>query len=214
MRFAILWMAGMRQHSSFSRVAISALLSRRYSHNGKQLAEDAATTLAEDEVKHRKYYSISGTGSMSEVAMMTNSGHALHTDVPIQMGGSDMAPQPVEHLLAALIGCTQATTMYVSRRMSPRMTIDTIDFENFIAYRDERGALDLPIDRLPSCSSRLQYVTGTVRVHFKATSSVTHEQLRILAEQTEARCPIASMMHASGCVLDIEWVMGSTDTSS
>ena len=82
-----------------------------------------------------------------------------------------------------------------------------MDFESFSAYRDERGALDLPIEMLPSLPSKLQCVTGTVRVHFKAASSVTHEQLSILAEQTEARCPIASMMHVSGCVMDIEWVM-------
>jgi uncharacterized OsmC-like protein len=140
----------------------------------------------------------------------------------------DLAPQPVEHLLAALLGCTQATAMYVSRMMTPRLFIDRIEFNNFMAYRDERGALARPIDAFPSSPSRLQRVSGTVTLYFIASSSslssnsdsseslgindaiiVTPEQLKTLAEQTEVRCPIANMMHASGCIMDIEWVIGS-----
>ena len=32
------------------------------------------------------------------------------------------------------------------------------------------------------------------------------DQLVILAEQTEARCPVASMMVAGGCELRIKWI--------
>lgn len=198
---------------------------RCYSHNDKQL-NGAAEEEVDDEVKHRKYYSISGTGKKSIVTMLTNTKHTLHTDIPAKMGGMDLAPQPVEHLLAALLGCTQATAMYVSRMMNPRLFIDRIEFSDFMAYRDERGALARPIDVFPSFSSRLQRVSGKVTVYFIASSSssnsdssagsfdddavvITPEQLRTLAEQTEARCPIANMMHASGCVMDIEWVIGS-----
>jgi putative redox protein len=197
---------------------------RFYSHNDKQLngvAEEDG-----DDVKHRKYYSISGTGKKSIVTMLTNTKHTLHTDVPAKMGGMDLAPQPVEHLLAALLGCTQATAMYVSRMMNPRLFIDRIEFSNFMAYRDERGALARPIDVFPSSPSRLQRVSGTVTVYFIASSSsssnsdsskslgndaivITPEQLKTLAEQTEVRCPIANMMHASGCIMDIKWVIGS-----
>eukprot|EP00579_Thalassiosira_antarctica_P021730 CAMPEP_0201971270 /NCGR_PEP_ID=MMETSP0904-20121228/36136_1 /ASSEMBLY_ACC=CAM_ASM_000553 /TAXON_ID=420261 /ORGANISM="Thalassiosira antarctica, Strain CCMP982" /LENGTH=168 /DNA_ID=CAMNT_0048520607 /DNA_START=98 /DNA_END=604 /DNA_ORIENTATION=- len=163
----------------------------------------------EEEASHRKYYAISGTGQRSTVKMETNTGHNLQTDVPKKMGGGDSAPQPVEHLLAALLGCTQATAIYVGRTMNPRLIIDKIDFD-VEAYRDERGALEIPIiDKLPTIPARLQCVSGTVRVHFKQKGvQVSEEQLRILGEQTEARCPIANMMHASGCVMDIQWVNG------
>ena len=64
----------------------------------------------EDEIEmHRKQYSISGIGQGSKVTCQTNTNHILETDVPKKMGGGDDAPQPVEHLLAALLGCTQAT---------------------------------------------------------------------------------------------------------
>ena len=163
-----------------------------------------------------KRYSISGRGNGSAATVETNTGHVICTDVPIKMGGKDSGPQPVEHLLAALIGCTQATATYVSRNMSPRLAIDHMDFD-IRAIRDERGALMHPIDDIPSIPARLTHVHGSIRVNFKkrGTSSmlVTREQLRVLAEQTEARCPIANMMHMSGCVLEIEWTNGSEDES-
>mmetsp|Transcript_32635 Transcript_32635/g.62395 ORF Transcript_32635/g.62395 Transcript_32635/m.62395 type:complete len:147 (+) Transcript_32635:1-441(+) len=144
------------------------------------------------------------------------------------MGGDDSAPQPVELLLAALLGCTQATAVYVGRNMNPRLIIDRIEFDTVEAYRDERGALasasasslEQPSDRMdggfPTVPARLLRVGGTVRVHFKGKRgsmqkevSVSEEQLRILGEQTEARCPVANMMHASGCEMDLRWMNGS-----
>ena len=144
--------------------------------------------------------------------MQTNTGHTIQTDVPQKMGGKDTAPQPVECLLSALIGCTQATAIYVGRMMKPRLLIDRIEFD-IHGYRDERGALALPIDNLPSISARLQCVSGTVKVYFKNGMNVSDEELSILAEQTEARCPVANMMYASGCDMDIKWINGSSSIS-
>ena len=172
----------------------------------------AATSIKEDDEithRHRKHYSISGVGQRSKVTCKTNTNHVLEADVPKRMGGGDEAPQPVEHLLAALIGCTQATAVYVGRMMKPRLVIEKIDF-NIEAYRDERGALSLPITEIPPIPARLQRVGGSVIVHFKdGGEDVTREQLRILGQQTEARCPVANMMHASGCNMDIQWKNGA-----
>mmetsp|Transcript_8807 Transcript_8807/g.17759 ORF Transcript_8807/g.17759 Transcript_8807/m.17759 type:complete len:219 (-) Transcript_8807:580-1236(-) len=161
-----------------------------------------------DDSIHRKHYKIAGTGKRSAVTITTDTGHVLQTDVPKKMGGLDSAPQPVEHLLAALLGCTQATAIFVGRMMSPRMLIDKIDFD-VEAHRDNRGAVELPIDKIPEVPARLQRVSGTVEVYFKKGHEVSQEQLNLLAEQTEARCPVANMMHSSGCHMDLKWKIGS-----
>jgi len=185
---------------------------RLYATNNN--SEDRSITSNDDTIKHRKQYSIKGIGKQSIVKMQTITGHTIQTDVPQKMGGKDSAPQPVEHLLAALIGCTQATSIYVGRMMKPRLLIDRIEFD-IHGYRDERGALALPIDNLPSIPARLQCVSGTVKVYFKKNGmNVSDEELSILAEQTEQRCPVANMMHASGCDMDIKWVNGSSSSSS
>ena len=164
---------------------------------------------SEDEaMNHRKRYAITGTGKASRVEMRTNTDHELFTDVPKTMGGTDSAPQPVEHLLAALLGCAQATAVFVGRNMTPRLLIDRIEFE-IGAYRDARGALQQPIEETPDIPARLQYVSGTARVFFKGKTPVSSEQLHLLGEQTEARCPVANMMMASGCKMDIQWIQGN-----
>ena len=43
--------------------------------------------------------------------------------------------------------------------------------------------------------------------------NVSFEELNILAEQTEQRCPVANMLHASGCDIDIKWINGSSSIS-
>lgn len=177
--------------------------------NTNESGTEESTLGNDDALSHRKHYTISGTGRRSAVSMKTNTGHELRTDVPKKMGGSDSAPQPVEHLLAALIGCTQATGIYVGRMMQPRLIIDRIEFD-VKAHRDERGALTLPIDEYPTLPARLQCVSGTVEVYFKKGVVVSEEQLQLLREQTEARCPVANMMHSSGCVMDMQWVNGNS----
>ena len=170
-------------------------------------------TSNDDDAQHRKHYNIKGNGQQSIVKMQTNTGHTIQTDIPQKMGGKDTAPQPVEYLLAALIGCTQATSIYVGRMMNPRLLIDRIEFD-IHGYRDERGALELPIDTVPSIPARLQCVSGTVKVYFKENGmKVSDEELSILAEQTEARCPVANMMYASGCDMNIQWINGSGSSS-
>jgi uncharacterized OsmC-like protein len=152
------------------------------------------------------------------------------------MGGADKAPQPVETLLAAFAGCTQATATFVGRRMQPqRILIDRLEFD-LAAYRDERGALTLPIEEDPPTPAMLQRIDGTIRVFIKeartrkkksddrddgvgeaqedARPAITDDQLRLLAHQTEIRCPVASMIAASGCEMDVRWVDGSRTTTA
>ena len=142
------------------------------------------------------------------------------------MGGGDTAPQPVETLLGAWMGCTQATASFVGRQLllersqnqaskkdRPRRTEVLLEFDNIQATRDEKGALELPIRQTPSLPSRLQRITGTIKVSLvpattggsPTTIVFDQEELEVLKEQTEARCPIANMLVESGCVMEVEW---------
>lgn len=162
--------------------------------------------------KHAKHYQMKGSTTShtkgSGVSLVTDTGHALATDLPFRMGGTNSAPQPVETLLAALIGCTQATALFVGRNMKPQLVIDKMEFD-IGAERDERGSISLPMDVAPPTSSRVQRVFGIVRVYAKGREPISTDVITILKEQTEIRCPVANMMVASGCQMDVEWVDGS-----
>ena len=124
------------------------------------------------------------------------------------MGGQNTAAQPVEHLLTAWAGCTQATALFVARQM--RLRLERLEFEDIVAQRDERGALSLPIQDDPAYPSRLHTFSGTIRVF--CSKQLSAEDLEMLRHQTELRCPVANMILASGCLVNVEWVDGNAST--
>lgn len=190
------------------RIGLGCLsLSRTTSHHSRRFLSRSSIP-----PEFEKTYHLSGSttpGNRSGVSVKTNTGHSIQTDVPRGMGGHDTAPQPVETLLAAWMGCTQATALFVGRHMEPRLLLDRLEFD-IVASRDERGALQLPLDAQREAPSRLQRVGGIITVYLrKGTISV--EQIKVLSEQTEERCPVANMMIASGCEMAVEWVAPSTE---
>ena len=98
-------------------------------------------------------YGLRAAGKGAGAAVRFDGGQTAQTDVPRAMGGKDAAPQPVELLLAALVGCEQATAAYVCRHLSRRVRLDSIDFR-YEAERDPRGALHLPLAEDPPAPAR------------------------------------------------------------
>lgn len=174
----------------------------------------STTTTDDDALRHVKSYQLTGettAGNPSGLTAHTHAGHTLQTDVPRKMGGQDTAPQPVEMLLAAWMGCTQATALFVGRQMKPqRIVLERLVFD-VSAQRDARGALALPIHQDPVVPSRLQRIRGTITVYRADGHGLSQEQMNILHEQTELRCPVANMMIASGCQINVEWIDGNAD---
>jgi uncharacterized OsmC-like protein len=142
-------------------------------------------------------HALPGTSCLAE----TSTGHEIHIDVPRAIGGTDTAAEPVYHLLAALAACEAATARYVALKMRPRVVIAGMRF-TLNAERNQNGALQLPIDTPPEVWAGLTQIVGTCTVHTEAPQ----EQVDRLAEQVHVRCPVASMVIASGCVLNLEYI--------
>ena len=195
-------------------VNIKAMLPSMFRSNMSRVRQPALSRLfssaSDDDSQYIKSYQLNGSGQGTQVQITTNTGHSIQTDIPLKMGGKDTAPQPVETLVAAWMGCTQATALFVGRHLPERAAIDKLEFVNIEAFRDERGALTLPIEETPEAPSRLHRITGSIHVFLKRNKALSPEQLELLKEQTEIRCPVANMMMASGCDIDVEWFDGST----
>ncbi|KAI9013524.1 OsmC/Ohr family [Hyaloraphidium curvatum] len=159
-------------------------------------------------VRHKSYAARGiGRGPSSETRFGPPGRHTARTDLPKLMGGKDNAPQPVELLLAALVGCESATAAFVARHMRPTFPLSHLEFD-YSAERDERGAVSLPLIAEPPCVSHLQNLKGTVVVHLKPGSSdEPQERVEELRAHVEKRCPVASMVRAAGCRVDVEWVL-------
>jgi uncharacterized OsmC-like protein len=170
-----------------------------------------------------KNYNLSAVGSGSRCTTETDTGFTIKSDLPKLQGGHNTAPQPVELLLASLVSCKQATAQFVARHMKPnRLHIAGIEFQVH-AKRDQRGALTLPLsavipnvvetggeDSMPS--SRLNNISGTVKVYSAENHDpASAEELAELSFQVQHRCPVANMVHASGCNVNLVWSAHSYD---
>lgn len=138
----------------------------------------------------------------------TATGHQIYTDLPRAMGGTNRYAQPVETLIASLLGCKVATAHFVARHLwqRPHNRILGIEFRDVEAGRDDRGALALPITRQPPVSAALQFVNGVVRVR-PVSSCTTADDVSELGRLVEERCPVAATLTAAGCQLHFEWVI-------
>ncbi len=128
--------------------------------------------------------------------------HEVRTDLPKKIGGRDEHPQPVEYLLAALIGCEVSTATFVARHMQPRMKLEHIEF----SYRGCRNAaipVHLPLDADLPASPALQRVYGTATVRCAAPE--TQARVEELMRHTQARCPVHSTL--AGVQFDTKWVL-------
>eukprot|EP00212_Chloropicon_laureae_P005003 CAMPEP_0197490804 /NCGR_PEP_ID=MMETSP1311-20131121/5247_1 /TAXON_ID=464262 /ORGANISM="Genus nov. species nov., Strain RCC856" /LENGTH=208 /DNA_ID=CAMNT_0043035375 /DNA_START=77 /DNA_END=703 /DNA_ORIENTATION=+ len=149
----------------------------------------------------------SGVGASAKVVFPGRKGaqpHEVTTDLPKKIGGKDEHPQPVEYLLAALIGCEVSTATFVARHMKPRFRLASIDFD----YKAERNGgvpVSLPLDADLPGSPALQRVYGTATVRCAASSAETQARVDELRRHTQARCPVHRTL--AGVRFETEWLL-------
>ena len=128
------------------------------------------------------------------------SGHALISDEPIEMGGSDAGATPYDLVLAALGACTAMTLrMYADRKQWPLEGVVVHMHHSRSHAVDEQHCEDRP--------ARLDHIERTLEI----AGPLTHEQRVKLAEIAE-RCPvhrtldagvrITTRLSAAGAVVD------------
>jgi uncharacterized OsmC-like protein len=105
-------------------------------------------------------------------------GFTTTTDEPLELGGTDSGPNPVELLLAALGGCQEIVYRAYAAVMG--LEIERIEV-HAKGYLDLRGLLNLA-----DVSSGFSQVSFTTKI----ISNEPEEQLRQLAEIVEKHCPV------------------------
>ena len=180
--------------------------SQRAAESRPRCFDDDDMRAAGPRLKKYALRSVSSAPSQPGCLVVTSTGHHLGTDLPKLAGGTDTNAQPVELMLAALLGCKTATAHFVARHIWPRPLnrLATISFENVEAVRDERGALAMPITEMPPMTAAILSVRGVARVR-PVQPGITAADVRALGEQVERRCPVAATLMAAGCELDFEW---------
>lgn len=105
-------------------------------------------------------------------------GFSTVMDEPLELGGTDTGPNPVEMLLAALGGCQEIVYRAYAAVMG--LEIDRIEV-HAKGYLDLRGLLNLA--EVPSGFSQVAFTTRII-------SSESEERIQALAEMVEKHCPV------------------------
>ena len=112
-------------------------------------------------------------------------GFSTTLDEPLELGGTDTGPNPVELLLAALGGCQEIVYRAYAAVMG--LKIDRIEV-HAKGYLDLRGLLNLA--EVPAGFSQVSFTTQVV-------SDEPEEKIRQLAAMVEKHCPVLdSLMRA------------------
>lgn len=119
--------------------------------------------------------------------------HEMIIDEPLEKGGTDVAPTPLETLLASLVGCEAAVTRIVAEAM--RFSYTGLDF-SCEGVADMRGARGVKGVR-----PYFQSVTLEIRLE----TDEPQRRIEMLKRNVEQRCPIMNLMKDAGVDLRVEW---------
>ncbi|ACI19386.1 OsmC family protein [Dictyoglomus thermophilum] len=106
----------------------------------------------------------------------------INMDEPPSLGGEDTAPNPVEVVLAALIGCLGIVIPVVAKEKNIPLNSIEIETEGDL---DPRGFMGDP-------TVRAGY--QEVRAKVKINAPVEREKIEELMKEVERRCPVSDII--------------------
>lgn len=119
-------------------------------------------------------------------------GFSLIVDEPPELGGTDAGPNPVEYVLAALMGCLNVVGHIVAREMGFEIQHLAIEAQGEL---NPRRLMNRPTE------DRAGY--KVVRVTLRVRSDADESTLTEWAQRVEERCPVSDNL-ANATPLQVE----------
>jgi len=137
---------------------------------------------------------VSGKAETAARSRFSAGNNEIVIDEPKERHGTDEGASPLEHLVAALCGCTNV----ISSRIADEMGI-ILQNSEIEAIADLDGAV-LSGDPYTT-------VFPTVRLNVTTRTNASESQIEDLKQQLSARCPVAAMMRLSGAKMIDSWTL-------
>jgi uncharacterized OsmC-like protein len=160
---------------------------------------DRSTTqvLPEDRVDRplvrRKTLTAVNRGAMRTVIDFGDAG-SLTTDEPVEQGGTNDGPTPLQAVVGALCGCESVTFHRAAEERGFAYRGITFDAEFRIDIRGRMGH--------PGVRPHFQ----VVRVEAVVETNESEEELASIVEETERRCPVFNLIRDAGVRLEVRWL--------
>tara|TARA_R110002073_G_scaffold14554_1_gene59268 strand:- start:37534 stop:37989 length:456 start_codon:yes stop_codon:yes gene_type:complete len=118
----------------------------------------------------------------------------LQLDEPVEDGGLNSGPNPMQYFTASLAGCQNEQAQVVAEELSLNIEQINISIE-----------IDLDLSGFMGMADHSNGSYKNVGLNAIVTGEVTDEQVRILGEKVDARCPILALLRTSGCEIESNW---------
>tara|TARA_B100000809_G_scaffold262917_1_gene314959 strand:+ start:2615 stop:3070 length:456 start_codon:yes stop_codon:yes gene_type:complete len=128
---------------------------------------------------------------------ITNTEWTLKTDEPVEDGGSNSGPNPMQLFIASLAGCQNEQSQVVAEELALNITQVAIKVE-----------IDLDLSGFMGMSNSSDGSYKNVRLDAAVSGDVTDDQVKVLGQKVDDRCPILALLRTSGCAIKSNWSKG------
>lgn len=144
-------------------------------------------------------FNVKGEQKTSTKSIATARGITAIIDEPIQRGGTDEGPMPVEYLFIGLAGCTQV----ISNKLAAAngITFTTMDIDIAVTMDSHGTRLINPID-IPF---------PEVTVNIRADYDGPREGALQVVEKLRHHCAVSKMLQESGTKVVENWVLNGEE---
>ncbi|MFT4666596.1 MAG: putative OsmC-like protein [Polaribacter sp.] len=125
---------------------------------------------------------------------ITDTEWTILVDEPKGHGGSGTGANPMQYFTASLAGCQNEQAQVVAGELS--LKIDQIDM---------KVETDLDLSGFMGEAEHSNGSYKNVRLETVVTGDVTDEQVKLLGQKVDARCPILALLRSGGCKVESSW---------
>jgi uncharacterized OsmC-like protein len=126
--------------------------------------------------------------------VITNTDWTLKVDEPVEDGGSNTGPNPMQYFIASLASCQNEQSQVVAEELSLNIT-----------QVDIKAEIDLDLSGFMGVSDNSNGSFKNVRLNAVVSGELTDEQVNVLGQKVDDRCPILALLRASGCEINSTW---------
>ena len=144
-------------------------------------------------------FRLAGKAQSSTRSSVVSRDVSMIIDEPIERGGTNEGPMPVEMVFAGLVGCTHV----ISNKLAKANDVEIVDMDIDVeTTMDSRGTrLIEPID-VPFPDTVL---------HIKATMNGSDEGIEAVINKLKEHCAVSKMLRMSGTKVTENWLVNGKE---
>lgn len=148
-----------------------------------------------EETQHIETFKVTGNGTgWPTKVTVTDTEWTIKVDEPLEDGGSNSGPNPMQYFAASVVSCQNEQAQVVADELSLSITNIDIDVE-----------IDLDLSGFMGMSDNSDGSYKRIELKAIVKGDVSNEQVAELGKRVDARCPILGLLRSSGCQINSDW---------